>query len=159
MKLLSAQQVREWDAYTIANEPVSSLELMERAALQCTEWIVRHGLFSRPLKIICGKGNNGGDGLAIARQLIQRDVHPEVYILEFGNKGSDDFQANLQSLHRLTKAICFIQSPELFPEISDNDVVVDALFGSGLNRPLAGLSASLVNHINESGATVISIDV
>ena len=159
MKILSAEQTRLWDQFTIEHEPISSLALMERAALKCTEWIIDQQLFEQPIKIFCGKGNNGGDGLAIARQLIERDIHPEVYILEFGNKGTDDFQANLASLHRITTHIHFIQSEPVFPVISNNNLVIDALFGSGLNRPLDGLSAALIQHINNSRATIISIDV
>ena len=70
MKILSAQQIHNWDAYTIANEPITSVDLMERAAAACTDYISRQELFDRPFKIFCGKGNNGGDGLAIARQLL-----------------------------------------------------------------------------------------
>jgi ADP-dependent NAD(P)H-hydrate dehydratase / NAD(P)H-hydrate epimerase len=159
MKLLTAEQIKQWDAYTIAHEPISSVDLMERAALKCTEWIISKPFFDQPVKIFCGKGNNGGDGLAIARQLIERAIHPTVYILEFGHKGSDDFQANLQRLHRLTKDIHFLHTNTAFPPIHSDDIVIDALFGSGLNRALDGLSAALVGHINNSQATVISIDL
>src|ERR1700754_521465 len=109
MKLLNAEQTRLWDQYTILHKPVSSLDLMERAALKCTEWIIDQ-LPGQPVRIFCGKGNNGGDGLAIARQLIGRDIHPEVFILEYGNKGTDDFQTNLARLRRLTTSIHFIRS-------------------------------------------------
>lgn len=159
MKLLNAEQIRLWDQFTIEHEPISSISLMERAALKCTEWIIDHQLTDRPIKILCGKGNNGGDGLAIARQLIERDIHPEIYILEFGNRGTDDFQVNLARLHCLTANIHFIQSESAFPELDSKDIVIDALLGSGLNRGLEGLSAALIDHINNANTTVISIDV
>lgn len=159
MKLLSARQIQEWDAYTITHEPVASIDLMERAARGCTNWIADHSFLEGGVKIFCGKGNNGGDGLAIARILIQSGVRPVVYILEFGAIGTHDFQINLQRLHRLTTELHFIQSQEFFPVIEEDDLVIDALFGSGLNRPLMGLSENLVNHINKCKATVISIDV
>src|SRR6266487_1972141 len=159
MKLLSSQQIHEWDVYTIEHEPVASIDLMERAARRCTDYIIDQQLIHEHIKIFCGKGNNGGDGLAIARQLIEASMRPVIYILEFGAKGTEDFQVNLHRLHQLTSEIYFIQSKEFFPEINRNDLVIDALFGSGLNRPLQNLSAELVKHINQFDARVVAIDV
>jgi len=159
MKLLSPQQIHEWDAYTIEHEPIASIDLMERAAKQCTGFILDQQSVRNGIKIFCGKGNNGGDGLAIARQLIEAGMQPSVYILEFGAKGTDDFQTNLARLHSLTTDIYFLQSPEFFPAIGESDVIIDALYGSGLNRPLKDLSVQLVEHINRSHATVFAIDV
>lgn len=159
MKILSAQQIHNWDAYTIANEPISSVDLMERAAQACTDYIYRQQLFDKPFKIFCGKGNNGGDGLAIARLLLLQHYNVNVYIIEFGAVGTDDFQTNLNRLHELAVNIHFIQSQEFFPAIDEHDVVIDALYGSGLNRPLKEMSAALIEHINRSKAYVISIDV
>jgi len=159
MKLLSSQQIYEWDAYTIEHEPIASIDLMERAARRCTDYIIDQQLVQGNIKIFCGKGNNGGDGLAIARQLIEAGTHPVIFILEFGAKGTEDFQINLHRLHQLTSEIYFIQSKKFFPEINKNDLVIDALFGSGLNRPLKDLSAELVQHINQFNARVVAIDV
>jgi len=158
MKLLTAQQIHEWDAYTIANEPVSSIDLMERAADACTDYILQN-FYGRPFKIFCGKGNNGGDGLAVARQLINKGNYVSTYIIEFGAVGTEDFQTNLQRLHEITTDIRFIQSEEFFPQINKDDVVIDALYGSGLNRPLIDLSAALVKFINQSSSNIIAIDV
>lgn len=159
MKLLTPQQVHDWDAYTIANEPIASIDLMERAAEACTDYILQTDLYGKTFKIFCGKGNNGGDGLAIARQLINKGNNVNVYIIEFGAVGTEDFQTNLQRLHELTKNIHFIQSTGFFPAINNDDVIIDALYGSGLNRPLKELSAELVAFINQSSANTISIDV
>lgn len=158
MKIFSATQIREWDAYTIANEPVSSLQLMERAASACYYW-VNEKFSTHRFKIFCGKGNNGGDGLVIARKLLQEGKEVAVYILEFGHKGTNDFQVNLQRLHELTNEIHFIQSAAFFPVISKEDVVIDAILGTGLNKPLEGFTAELVDYINRSKAIVISIDI
>ncbi|GAC1440251.1 MAG: bifunctional ADP-dependent NAD(P)H-hydrate dehydratase/NAD(P)H-hydrate epimerase [Sediminibacterium sp.] len=158
MKLFSAQQMQQWDAYTIRHEPVASIDLMERAAKKCTDWLLENGFTDRAVKIFCGKGNNGGDGLAIARLLIGSGIRPMVYIIEFGARGTEDFQHNLQQLHLLTADIHFIQSEDYFPLIDVADIVIDALYGSGLNRPLRDMSAALATHINSSGATVIAID-
>jgi NAD(P)H-hydrate epimerase len=95
MKILKADQIRSWDQYTIEHEPVASIDLMERAATKCFEWLDDNGWFVHSFAIFCGKGNNGGDGLAIARMLAVRGCKVSVYILEFGHKGTDDFQTNL----------------------------------------------------------------
>ncbi len=160
MYILNAQQIKAWDAYTIQKEPIASIDLMERAASKCVEWIEKRQLQNRSFKIFCGKGNNGGDGLAIARSLYELDYAVSVYILEFGRAGSEDFQINLQRLHELSfTEIYFLQSKEHFPLINTDEILVDALFGSGLNKPLEGLSADVVDHINHSKASVISIDL
>src|SRR6476619_3097537 len=159
MKLLSPQQIHEWDAYTIEHEPIASIDLMERAAKHCTGFILDQQSVRNGIKIFCGKGNNGGDGLAIARQLIEAGMQSVIYILEFGAKGTGDFQMNLHHLHQLTSEIYFIQSKEFFPEINEKEFVINALFGSELNRPLKDLSAQLVLHINQFNARVIAIDV
>jgi len=159
MKVFSAAQINQWDAFTIENDPILSIDLMERAATACCKWLIGKNFGKFHFRIFCGKGNNGGDGLAIARMLIEHKCVVTVYILEFGKIGSDDFQTNLERLHPLTTDIHFIQSPDFFPSIGTNDIIVDALFGTGLNKPLEEISAALVNHINNSGSTTISIDL
>ena len=109
MKIFSAAQIKQWDAFTIENEPIVSIELMERAATACFNWLIGKNLGSFHFRIFCGKGNNGGDGLAIARMLIEHKCLVTVYILEFGNIGSNDFQINLAKLHECTTDIHFIQ--------------------------------------------------
>ncbi len=160
MKILNARQIHEWDEYTINNEPISSNELMERAAGKCVHWIEENNLADNSFVIFCGKGNNGGDGLVIARMLSKKQCPVSVYILEFGHLGTEDFQINLERLHNYPEVeIKFIQSEEHFPTINADEIIVDALFGSGLNRPLEGVTAKLVEHINKSGCKTISIDV
>ena len=160
MKILSAAEIREWDQYTITHEPVASVDLMERAAAACVEWLMAHYPDAPSFGIYCGKGNNGGDGLAIARMLLERQYKVSVHILEFGHKGTEDFQLNLARLHTIPDAdIHFIQSTENIHPVPEGQVVVDALFGSGLNRPLEGLTADLVRHINKAERTVVSIDL
>ncbi len=159
MKLLSAQQCQQWDAYTIQHEPIASIDLMERAGLACTEWLLDHQYNTMPLMIFCGKGNNGGDGLVIARLMIEAGTAVTVYVLEYGSKGTDDIQRNLEKLHLLSNDIHFIQSPDAFPVNERYSLVIDALFGTGLNRPLHDLAAALAKHISQSNAKVIAIDV
>jgi len=159
MKLFTAWQMQHWDAFTIKHQQISSLDLMERASGACTDWMINHGLSSQSIKIFCGKGNNGGDGLAIARQLLQTGTSATVYIAEFGATGTLDFQQNLTRLRLLTTDIYYLQSAEQFPLINEEDIIIDALFGFGLNRPLTGLYQQLVDHINDNAKQVIAIDV
>jgi NAD(P)H-hydrate epimerase len=159
MKIFSATQIKKWDAFTIENEPIASIDLMERAATACCKWLIGKNFGTFHFRIFCGKGNNGGDGLAIARMLIGHKCLVTVYILEFGNMGTNDFQTNLERLHGLTTDIHFLQSPDFFPVINETDIIIDALFGTGLNKPLEGISKELVEHINQSGTTIVSIDM
>lgn len=109
--------------------------------------------------VFCGKGNNGGDGLALVRILLNNNIPATAYILETGKPGTEDFQNNLQQLHHISTDIHFLQSDNFFPFIKTDSLVIDALFGTGLNKPLNGIARQLAIHINHSGATVISIDV
>jgi ADP-dependent NAD(P)H-hydrate dehydratase / NAD(P)H-hydrate epimerase len=159
MKIFSAAQIKQWDAYTIAHEPLAAIDLMERAAAKCFEWLLQQNYAQKHFHIFCGKGNNGGDGLAIARMLIQKKYFVTVYILEFGNIVTADFQTNLARLHEYSTDIHFIQSQDFFPLIKNNAIIIDALFGTGLNKPLEGISAALVNHLNQSAAEIIAVDL
>ena len=160
MKILTAQQIRDWDEYTIQHEPIASIDLMERAAGKCFIWLEEQGYLVLPFIIFCGKGNNGGDGLAIARMLAERSCKVNVYILEFGFMGTADFQINLARLQQYPDVdIHFIQDENSFPLLPTYAIVIDALFGSGLTRPLDGITEKLVEHINKSGCEIISIDI
>ncbi|WP_431216279.1 NAD(P)H-hydrate epimerase [Puia sp. P3] len=159
MEILSADQIRAWDAYTMSHEPIDSIDLMERAAASCLRWLEAQGYSGRNFSIFCGKGNNGGDGLALARMLAGLDCEVTVHILEFGHLGTDDFQTNLARLHATPVEVVYIQGPEHFNTIPPDNIVVDALFGSGLNRRLDGVSELLVRHINDSACEIISVDI
>lgn len=159
MEILSAEQIRAWDQFTIREEPIPSIDLMERAAGKCLSWLDGNGYTNASFSVYCGKGNNGGDGLALARMLSASGYPVSVHILEFGHKGTDDFQANLARIHPTQVGIRFVQGPEHFHPIPAGDIVIDALFGSGLNRPLEGVAAGLVEHMNLSGNEIIAIDV
>ena len=159
MEIFSAEQIRAWDEYTMQHEPVASIDLMERAAAGCLSWLEKAGYPGRNFSIYCGKGNNGGDGLALARMLAALQGTVTVYILEFGHIGTDDFQANLARLHPTPVEVRFIQGEEHFHPVPPGEVLIDALFGSGLNRKLEGVTDRLVEHLNRSGNEIISIDI
>src|SRR5258706_5071896 len=169
MKIFTAEEIRLWDQYTIEHEPVASIDLMERAATNCVHWLEANGYIENPRPIrsagrefvvFCGKGNNGGDGLAIARLLAARKYKVRIFILEFGHKGTEDFQVNLARLHEHPEVdIRFIQTEKNFHEFNNGEIIIDALYGSGLNRGLEGVTAQLVEHINHSGCEIVSIDI
>jgi ADP-dependent NAD(P)H-hydrate dehydratase / NAD(P)H-hydrate epimerase len=159
MEIFSAVQIRAWDEFTLRHEPIASIDLMERAAAACMGWLGQNSYLGNSFSIFCGKGNNGGDGLALARMLAAQDCAVTVQILEFGHKGTDDFQVNLARLHTSTVEVRFIQGPEHFHPVLPGEIVIDALLGSGLNRKLEGVTAGLVNHLNRSGNEIIAIDL
>lgn len=159
MKLLNAVQIREWDKYTIQHEPITSLNLMERAANACLHWLLENK-DNQSYCIFCGMGNNGGDGLAIARLLSEKGKKIIVYILNTSSFGSADFNENIDRLKRChSVSIYFINAKEDFPTFVEEVILLDALFGTGLNRRLDGLTAALVEFINESRNEVVSIDL
>lgn len=159
MKILPVDKIREADAYTISNEPIPSIELMERAATACYQWLRKRIDNRRRVLIFCGMGNNGGDGLVIARLLGQYNFNVEVYIVRHSNHFSEDFKVNFKQL----KAIKTVMTIELnegdqLPEIGAGDVVIDAIFGSGMSKPVTGLAAKVIRHMNASEALVVAID-
>lgn len=157
VKLFSVDQIRAWDKFTIANEPIASIKLMERAAKACSKWISSHYPAGTSFIIICGKGNNGGDGLAIARMLQEKFSGVSTYVIEDGSR-SEDFDINFDRLTKVSKEIFFIIENEDLPLIS-NCVVIDAIFGTGLSKKPAKLYKDLIKHINANAQDVISIDI
>ena len=161
MKIPDIKAARAADAYTIENEPISSVDLMERAATQLYFWLMRN-LKSKEvsIKIFCGMGNNGGDGLVLARLLATNDIFAQVYIVHMSESFSHDCEVNYERLKAIPEVPMYgIFSKDDFPNISDDDIIIDAMFGSGLSRPLEGLAAEMVNHINDNQAIRIAIDI
>jgi NAD(P)H-hydrate epimerase len=159
MKLFSASQIRRWDEYTIRHEPIAPFDLMERAATACVDWILQKHWKELPFAVCCGKGNNGGDGLAIAHLLLQKGHYVEVYILETSKPGTAAFEHNLKRLYEVTEDINFLTAATSFPFIKRNAIIIDALFGTGLTKPLDGTASALVQHLNATGALAVSIDL
>ena len=158
MKIFSVAQIRDWDNFTISAEPISGVDLMERAAGNCFKWLKKNISSATTVIVCCGNGNNGGDGLVIARLLHKAKYKVAVYILK-SNKRSESCAINLKRLSALKPEVKFIETIKDFPLISKNTVVIDALYGSGLDRPLKNITAELVNYINEKSSTIISIDI
>jgi ADP-dependent NAD(P)H-hydrate dehydratase / NAD(P)H-hydrate epimerase len=157
MKIFSASQIKAWDAFTIEQEPIISTDLMERAATACFHWLIRHYEPAQSFAIFCGKGNNGGDGMAIARLLSGAGYHVFVYVVETYSKGSADFEINLSRFQQ-TGAVNFLTGETVFPGLQ-NTIVIDALFGTGLNKRPTGVFSRLIQYLNENASSIISIDV
>ena len=158
MKILAAAETREADAYTIKNEPIVSIDLMERASQAFAKFFVEHFHTKRTIHIFCGSGNNGGDGLAVARILLQKKYNVQTYLVNFKDKGSEDFMTNLERL-RKNHEPQLISDKGKFPAFTDDDVVIDAIFGSGLTRPVEGIYAQIISEINEKARHIVSIDI
>jgi len=160
MKLFTCNQIAGIDQLTTQLEPILSIDLMERASFKIADWLIHHIDRNLKVHILAGPGNNGGDALAVARMLAWSNFNCIVYLADFGRELKGDPAINWQRLEEQNKVILKkIDSEDSIPEIPANAIVIDGLFGSGLNKPLDGLAKMIVKKINQSGATVISIDI
>ena len=157
MKILSASQIKECDQHTIKNG-ISSIQLMEKAANACASWIVNNMKNIKKAQVFCGKGNNGGDGFAIARLLSEKAIDVEVYIDRDKQDFSEDAKINYKKI-RKNSGILFKYFSEYSAENNEQTVIIDALFGYGLNRSLAGAAKKLVEQLNLAQQTKIAVDI
>ncbi len=158
MKILSAAQIRQADNYTIQNEPVTSLALMKRAGEKCFEWILSNTDKSKKYLVICGTGNNGGDGLVIARLLAQRKLGVEVVILSTNSKYSDEFNITLEAITKTTVNVKHVKEGQKLL-LKEDVIIIDAILGTGLSRPVTGWLGECIEVLNKSGNQIISIDI
>src|SRR3954463_8121416 len=165
MRILDSRQMREADRLTIEEVGITSLVLMENAGRQVVAAIeATHGeLLEGQVAILCGRGNNGGDGFVVARTLLQRGVDVSVFVIGRVADVRGDARANLEILGRLGLSVVEIadgQTWELhFSEVTDSSLIIDAIFGTGLKEPLSGLFETVVADVNASGIPVIAIDL
>ena len=162
MKIFTSAQIRELDDYTIKNEPIKSIDLMERAAKALTRAIAGRWAQAVPVVVFAGPGNNGGDALAVARMMAEQGYQVQTFLFNIGGKLSADCTENKKRLLETKKAKDkFVEVTQEFdpPQLERGMLVVDGLFGSGLHKPLNGGFASLVKYINSSPADVVSIDM
>jgi len=158
MKVFNASQIREWDKYTIEHEPISSIDLMERAARACVNIILRISETNSSFIIFAGPGNNGGDGFAIARLLLEAGRLARVFHLSSPTL-STDCMVNRYQFNDIGGKITVIRNESDFPFLEKGQVIIDAIFGTGQSRSLEGIHAYTSAHINSSGLPVISIDL
>ncbi|MGB3466393.1 MAG: NAD(P)H-hydrate dehydratase [Cyclobacteriaceae bacterium] len=158
LKILSSNQIRHADQFTIKKEPVSAIDLMERASARFTDWFVDRFPHGESVFIFCGTGNNGGDGLAIARMLIIRKYDVRVYVIGDIERGSREFKINFKRLRKLAEIELLKSASQLSP-IQKEGVIIDAIFGSGLSRAVEGLHADVINFMNYQNLTRVSVDI
>ncbi len=160
MKVFSASQIKACDAYTIHAASISSYDLMERAAARCVEWITAQVPKDAVFAILCGTGNNGGDGLAITRMLHRQGYGVKAFLLQFSDSLSADCKLNLERLQNIDAELVSVLHPEAFiTDIPSNIIVIDAILGTGLNRQTEGWVAEFIEHINEQPNRKIAIDI
>lgn len=158
MRILNAKQIRQVDAYTIEHEPIASIDLMERASRAFVDWFGQRIDGTKRIGIVCGTGNNGGDGLAIARMLYDWGYQVAVWIIKGGVLESPDFKTNEARLpDRVQK--CVVDDVKQEVSFAECDVLIDAIFGSGLSRPPAGVYAHVIELINQEQALKIAVDI
>lgn len=159
MKIFSADQIRAWDQYTIANEPISSIDLMERAATRCVEWLLKHFSQQKNFFIFCGTGNNGGDGLAAGRLLVMHGKNIQYTILNPNKRPlSEDCLINYQ---RIKETVAEEIQPDViaFNSIPSDTIILDAIFGTGLNKSPEGQTVELLKKIDALPNRKIAIDL
>jgi hydroxyethylthiazole kinase-like uncharacterized protein yjeF len=161
MKILSKEQIYQGDKITIEKQNISSADLMERAGIQIFNWLHKRMQGAQvPIRVFCGIGNNGGDGLVLARHLITHGYNVLTYVVNCSDKRSKDFLINYDKIKNVTHDWTLLLScKEEFPTIDKDDIIVDAVFGIGLNRPADDWVKALFQHFNTSKAFTVSIDM
>jgi len=159
VKVLSAAQIQQADQHTITHEPVSSLDLMERAASLAAAEIEKRMGSKRAVDVVCGPGNNGGDGLVIARLLHQRGFKVSAFLVNETGKLSGDCRKNAERLTSMDASLLKeITGEGELPDFK-GEVMVDALFGTGISRKITGVAATVIEKINRSKADIVSVDL
>src|SRR5690554_784702 len=151
-KVLPGAEVKKLDELFIQDAGISSFDMMESAASAFCTWFIDHFDMGLEVAVFCGTGNNGGDGLAISRMLFERGYHVNVFIIGEIASASIDFQKNLDILPDKM----LVETGETFP--SDGlkaGIFIDAVFGVGINRPLKGIYAQLIQGLNQQQAIKI----
>lgn len=160
MKIFTAAQIYEADKFTIEKQQITSNELMERVAVQIFNWIhLRMQGAQVKIHLFCGIGNNGGDGIALARHLQEHGYNIGVYVVNYSEKRAQDFLVNLDRLKDRKIWPEFLNDDCVFPEIGKDDIIIDAIFGIGLNRPPSPWVTKLMQHLNGTGAFILSVDI
>ena len=161
MKIFTYNQIKELDRYTMEHEPIRSIDLMERAAKALSRTIMDNWTNRTPIVVFAGPGNNGGDAMAVARMLAEQNYAVSVYLFNISDHLSEDCVTNRQRVVDCKQIKEFVEVTTQFdpPVLEADMLVIDGLFGSGINKPLAGGFASLVKYINQSPSTIVSIDM
>src|ERR1700758_4084896 len=167
MKILTPEQLREVDRLSTEKYGIPGLILMENAGMRVAEVLEDQfeNLDELTVAILCGKGNNGGDGFVVARQLIQKGCFPFVFLFAPEADLKGDAKTNLNILKALGYPPTVVLNEhdwnEEKLELLDADIVIDAILGTGARKPIEGLYKTVIDSAAEDfpGATVIAVDV
>jgi len=159
MWILDAGQTRAVDQFTIENEPIKSLDLMERASKAFLNRFLALFPTHKEVAVFCGPGNNGGDGLAIARLLKQKEYSLNVFYIHKSQKFSQDFLKNKSRLENEGISLTELNEDKTTFKVQESAIIIDAIFGSGLNKPVAGIFKRVIEHLNQISNTVVSVDM
>lgn len=161
MKIFSAEQLYQADKQTLIAQNITASELMERAGEQIFNWMLQEWSGTKvQIHIFCGVGNNGGDGLVVGRLLLQRGFHVCVYVVNYSENKSEEFLINYDRLLAVAEnPPIFIKSESDFPTIEPTAIIVDAIFGIGLNRSPSGWIKKLIQHLNAGEGFKLAIDL
>ena len=161
MKIFSKEQIYQGDKLTAKKQNITSTDLMERAGTQIFNWLhMRMQGAQVPIHIFCGIGNNGGDGLVVARHLVTHGYNVKTYIVNHSTTRSKDFLANYDRIKNATKNWpVLLGADDDLPVIDGNDIIVDAVFGIGINRPVDDWVKAIFTHFKASKAFVLSVDI
>ncbi|MEZ4947211.1 MAG: NAD(P)H-hydrate dehydratase [Cyclobacteriaceae bacterium] len=154
LKILNTSEIRQWDTFTIKNEPITSIALMERACIAFVQWFTTYFDQRKSVGVVCGTGNNGGDGLGIARLLMDMGYSVKVWVVK-GNE-SEDFTINKQRLSEPPIEIAGTLEEGIFDTC---DILIDGIFGSGLSRAPEGIYAEVIKAMNKAAAIKVAIDI
>lgn len=158
IKILSASQIREIDRFTIINEPILSINLMERAALSLFNKIASTYSKSK-FTILAGPGNNGGDAVALFRMMKKSSYNAELLIVNPTDIFSDDCRINILRLNEYSLNYHNVRTIDDLPQIDSNSIIIDGIFGVGLSRPVEGFFADIIDYVNKLPNYKISIDI
>jgi NAD(P)H-hydrate epimerase len=163
LEVFSARQCKEMDKHTISDIGIPGIVLMENAAVQIFSELKDKG---ESFLILCGRGNNGGDALALARHLMLEGKKVKIYIISKDENYSDDFKTNFNIMKKLIdkRSLLFIQSEDdidesVIDDFNNYDIVVDGIFGIGLNNVLKGMFKKIIEYTNLYAKFVASIDI
>jgi ADP-dependent NAD(P)H-hydrate dehydratase / NAD(P)H-hydrate epimerase len=159
MKIFTSKQMQMLDKDTISSENILSIDLMEKAAQGVKQWVLKNLNPDIKYYVFCGVGNNGGDGLAIARLLTEEGYDIEVFLIKYSGDLSLDCATNEKRLWEMGSAINYINTKKDLPNIQGQGVIFDAIFGTGLNRAVSGIAEEVIDFINDQEQPVISIDI
>jgi len=161
-RVITSEQAKSIDSSARDSFGISTLILMENAGIAVAEEAMKLMKPKTPIAVICGKGNNGGDGFVAARQLLAKGISPEIYLAGKISDVQNEARVNLDIILKLKQKVCEVSDENLGlvkKQISKCGLIIDALLGVGLQGRVRGIFCDLIEAINISQASVLSVDI